>query len=278
MAYPGVVGLTDEEVGYSATTAGIPGRPDAQAARRPCKRGRSSNVPQISPVSPHGVPLRPDSSPSKNTHAGTDVFPLGEERADNRDDRGKDSREPSAFDETAELDATFVGDHVSLKEPARQDLTLRDLAIASSELARRGKAHEHRGSESTTAGELSRIGSDSTRGTFQREGSSSSSFRRVAGSRRGTAQQEDDECSLYFKSDSGVDGQHRMPFPSRRASSASSSSRGGGGSGRGKRTVYLGRTQVFPLRRVESSLAVDARGFGLSGACPDIAIGAGEGL
>lgn len=102
------------------------------------------------------------------------------------------------------------------------------------------------------------------RGINQRE-----NCRRGAGSRRGTTQQDDDECSVYFRSESICEGQ-RLPSPSRRTSTASS---GGLSGGKGKRTIYLGRTQAFPLRRVESSLAVDDRGFGVSGVSPDIAAG-----
>lgn len=80
--------------------------------------------------------------------------------------------------------------------------------------------------------------------------------------------EEDDECSVYFRSDStGGDLARRC---SRSASISS------GANGRGKRTVYLGRSQKFTLRRVESRLAVGDRGFGLSGA-PVADVG-GEGL
>ncbi|CAM9350548.1 unnamed protein product, partial [Hapterophycus canaliculatus] len=266
VAYPGVVGLTDDEVGYSDT---------AQSVRTSCRRDHLISTFQTGPASRLEAPLRRHSSSSKSRHIGTNVFPTREDCSGKGNDNEKDHRELSVIDETAELDATCIGDHAALKEVALQDLTLKDLASGSSEVARLGETHgdgENGGTTQAIHGELTRMGSDSTRGTFQRESSSNGSFMRGAENRKGTAQQEDDECSLYFKSDSGVEGQHRMPPSSRRASSASSSSRGGV-SGRGKRTVYLGRTQVFPLRRVESSLAVDARGFGVSGVCSDSTAG-----
>lgn len=277
VAYPGVVGLTDEEIGYRDTAECIPSASSAQAVRPSSRRNRLTSAPLTGAACLNEVSRRPRLSPSESTHAGTDVSPGSVDRAGCEDDRGKGCLGPPAVVEKAELDATLVGDHAALKEVALQDLTLKELATASAEVTgREEEAHEEGGSETTPAlhGELSRMASDSTEGTFQRE-SSSSSFRRGTGGRRGTAQQEDDECSLYFKSDSGAECQHRTATPSRRASSASSSGNRGGVSGRGKRTVYLGRTQVFPLRRVESSLAVDARGFGVSGACPDAATGAG---
>lgn len=95
----------------------------------------------------------------------------------------------------------------------------------------------------------------------------------VAGTAEGTAEagaggaavraaellEEQDECSVYFRSDSV--GENRVASSSRRASTCSGS---GGGGGKGKRTVYLGRTQAFPLRRVDSSLDSGGRrvGFG----------------
>lgn len=159
-----------------------------------------------------------------------------------------------------------------------EDMTLEDLAKATdnavvAEMRRTAREENSRvtqaggdklqeggGGTRTLATGGRRQGSGGERCIVQRENS-----RRGAGSRRGTTQQEDDECSLYFRSDSVCEG-HRMPYPSRRTSTASS----GGVGGKGKRTIYLGRAQAFPLRRVESSLAVDARGFGLSGVSPEI--------
>lgn len=78
--------------------------------------------------------------------------------------------------------------------------------------------------------------------------------------------EEDDECSVYFRSDSGSG--NLMRVTSRRASTASS-----GSWSRRKRTVYIGRLQRFPLRSVDSSLSPGDRGFGLSGVSPDTVLG-----
>lgn len=78
--------------------------------------------------------------------------------------------------------------------------------------------------------------------------------------------EEDDECSVYFRSDSG--SRNLMRSSSRRTSTASS-----GIWGRRKRTVYLGRSQRFPLRSVDSRLSPGDRGFGLSGVSSDIVLG-----
>lgn len=78
--------------------------------------------------------------------------------------------------------------------------------------------------------------------------------------------EEDDECSVYFRSDSGSG--NLMRVSSRRTSTASS-----GSWGRRKRTVYLGRSQRFPLRSVDSRLSPGDRGFGLSGVSPDTILG-----
>lgn len=50
-----------------------------------------------------------------------------------------------------------------------------------------------------------------------------------------------------------------------RAQPNSTGTRRVAGGKRGRRTTYLGRSQNFPLRRVESNLAAGDRGFGLSG-------------
>lgn len=85
------------------------------------------------------------------------------------------------------------------------------------------------------------------------------------------------ECS-HFKLESEINGNRtrshsvdpEMRTP-RRDVSPSTKLRGGGrsparGGGRGgSRRIYLSRSQPFPLRRVESTLAVNDRGFGLSG-------------
>lgn len=206
--------------------------------------------------------------------------------------------EPLAPNETTLPDA-LSEDDAPLENVTMEDMTLEDLAKATdmAVVAERRRAatqeKDSRGTQGRSAGMAqpegcSRIHTDGG-GKVREGGGGAKAFtaggrrqglgdergigrrgnsRRGAGSRRGTIQQEDDECSLYFRSDSVCEGR-RVPSPSRRTSTASSGSVGG----KGNRTVYLGRTQAFPLRRVESSLAVEARGFGLSGVCPEIAAG-----
>lgn len=181
------------------------------------------------------------------------------------------------------MEASTLGNPDLQSDAAPTDMTLEDLAKATdvNELADRqgphqaenSRQHSQRGTgkrrttaEQDEGGESQELADEGTgrdpggsRGIGQKEKST-----RWAWNRRGT-----EECSLYFRSDSGSEG-HRVPSPSRRTSTASNGDTGG----KGSRTVYLGRAQAFPLRRVESSLAVDARGFGLSGVSAD-AIGAG---
>ena len=181
------------------------------------------------------------------------------------------------------METSTLGNPDLQSDAAPTDMTLEDLAKATdvNELADRqgphqaenSRQHSQRGTgkrrttaEQDEGGESQELADEGTgrdpggsRGIGQKEKST-----RWAWNRRGT-----EECSLYFRSDSGSEG-HRVPSPSRRTSTASNGDTGG----KGSRTVYLGRAQAFPLRRVESSLAVDARGFGLSGVSAD-AIGAG---
>lgn len=280
VAYPGVVGLTDGEVGYSSTN-------------------EISDISNTAGLSASKLPRQATSS-SENTssHGGRATDPSFSE--------GKGGSEPLAPNLTTLPDAPLQDD-AALEDKTMEGMTLEDLAKATdtavvAERRRTGQEEnsqvlegqggsssagtaQREGSRTPTEGgnrigqediggtttlkaEAMRRGSVAQRGIGQRENS-----RRGAGSRRGTTQQEDDECSLYFRSGSVCEG-HRMTSPSRRTSTSSSSGVGG----KGKRTVYLGRGQAFPLRRVESSLAVDARGFGLSGVSPGIAVGEGTNL
>lgn len=241
------MGLTDEAVGFSSTKQ-VLGNPNSACKRkseRPLAPGerRPQDTPSSASTSGHGDP------------AGDPTF-----------HEGKGNGEPLAL-----ADAAFGNTDLN-KFAASRDMTLEDLAKTTdvAELAERqgadpsGNSREHTEGGARTRTEQEEDGgrtqelpggdtrrdSGETRGIGQKENST-----RWDWSRRGT-----DECSLYFRSDS----------PSRRTSTASNSGVGG----KGKRTVYLGRIQAFPLRRVESSLAVDARGFGLSGVAAD-AIGEG---
>lgn len=245
VAYPGVVGLTDEDVGFSSTNR------KCDNASSACKStpGR--------PLAPKDVPRQASSSsPSTSCHGNPTLS------------GGKGVGGPLALEES-----TFGNSGVQ-NDAASRDMTLEDLAKTTdvADLAEKQGVDQSDNRREHTEGGGDRTGtrtepeeggrtqemadtdtrrdSRGTRGIGQKENST-----KWAWNRRGT-----DECSLYFRSDSGCEGD-RMPSPSRRTSTASNGSTGG----KGKRTVYLGRTQAFSLRRIESSLSVDARGFGLSG-------------
>eukprot|EP00903_Cladosiphon_okamuranus_P010271 g9725.t1 len=239
VAYPGVVGLTDEEIGFSGT------KPKPDTIHSKCKDGS----PPIREELPHQA-----TSSSANTSCHRDradeAVPLGDTTIVSsalRNDAVPRDMTLEDLAKTNDVEELATGQGPSQIESSRQHPD--GHAMARTERKRGGGAQE-------LADEDTRGDSGITRSIDHKENST-----RWAWSRRGT-----EECSLYFRSDSGCEG-HRMPSPSRRSSTASNSDKGcnGGKGGKGKRTVYLGRTQAFPLRRVESSLSVGERGFGLSG-------------
>lgn len=272
-----MIGLTDEEVGFSSTSK-KPESPDTATAKTSGRPTTESALgsPTVAGASPPDEPHRQVSSSS-----GSSISHRGDSA---RDTSLAVETEPRASEDSdAELPG---GTGTGLKD---EDVTLEDLAATASGvpvLPGRRRTTQWQSSRSLDAGYTSAgiaqegrgrksnapdDGGDKRRGSGStREGPAQDDIgRRGAGGRRGT-----DECSLYFRSDDGYGGgeDRRMPSPSRRTSTMSSGSVGGSG-GRGRRTVYLGRTQAFPLRRVESSLAVDARGFGLSGVSAEKAVG-----
>lgn len=262
-----MLGLSDEDVGYS-NTGGVSNASDTKKLRKGGKDRRLTASCRASVSPEESTRQRKPSSESTLGHTDQAGIPASGD--------SKGAPERLAAEDTATLDATLQSESAPTEEGKLRALTLQDLASARPDATSREEEHvaARRGGDKAANGAQEGRGyrsAGSRRSTIYGERSN-----RGAGSRRGTTQQDDDECSLYFRSDSGAEG-FRMPSPSRRTSTSSSSGGGGGSGGRGKRTVYLGRTQAFPLRRVESNLAVDARGFGLSGVCPDRAI-AGEGL
>lgn len=242
------MGLTDEEVGF-------------------CGTKQKSYHPNSSRKSTSGRPVVPEQLSRQATSSSASAYRLGDPGSDPASIEGKGDGEPLT------PEGASFGNSELPHDAASRDMTLEDLAKTTdvNELADRQGADQIESSRESAEGgartkpraeqgqgdepqELAdddtRRDSGGTRGIGQKENST-----RWAWNRRGT-----EECSLYFRSDSGSES-HRVPSPSRRTSTASHNDTGG----KGKRTVYLGRTQAFPLRRVESSLAVDARGFGLSG-------------
>lgn len=276
VAYPGVIGLTDEEAGFSAPTKKPERSSDTVASGKSTPGpGRSTSAPSRGSGSSSLAGSPPPEELHRQVGSSSGSTSYREDSAgDTNNGVEKGADEPRALDDAASSNAELQDD-AELK-----DVTLEDLATASDVpvLPGRWGPSQRQGSRSLEAGVTAagsaqeedartkgpeddgRRGSGSTRGAAREEYG-----RRGAGKRRGT-----DECSLYFRSDDGLGGEdRRVPSPSRRTSTMSSGSVGG----RGRRTVYLGRTQAFPLRRVESSLAVDARGFGLSGVSADKAVG-----
>lgn len=256
VAYPGVAGVTDEEVGFSSTKQKL----GNANSKDKSETGR--------PSASEAMPRQANSPPAKMSFHGD----AGNDLACHA---GKGDGEESALKEAA-----FGTSDLEI-DAASRDMTLENLAKTSdvAELTESRESNQIESAlEQTEGAAWTRIRADCEEGGRTQE-LGGEGLRRGPGSgvgqeanntrwswsRRGT-----EECSLYFRSDSGCED-HRIPSPSRRTSTASSSDTGG----RGKRTVYLGRAQAFPLRRVESSLAVDARGFGLSGVSVDAP---GEGL
>ncbi|CBN74420.1 hypothetical protein Esi_0020_0141 [Ectocarpus siliculosus] len=267
IAFPGVLGLSDEDIGYS-NVGGVSNASDTKKPRKGRKDRRLSASCRASASPEDATRQRKPSSASTFGHADQAGIPASGD--------SKGVKERVTAEDTETLDAELQSGSAPTEEGKLRALTLQDLATGRPDATSREAEHvaARRGSDkAANAAQEGRgtRGAGRRRSTIYGERSN-----RGAGSRRGTTQQDDDECSLYFRSDSGAEG-YRMPSPSRRTSTSSSGGGGGGGGGgRGKRTVYLGRTQAFPLRRVESNLAVDARGFGLSGVCPERAM-AGDG-
>lgn len=77
--------------------------------------------------------------------------------------------------------------------------------------------------------------------------------------------EEEDDCSAYFRW--GSAGEERLRTQLRRTST------GSGVDGRGNRTIYLTRYQRFPLRRLDSRLALSDRSFGMGDVCADDVVG-----
>lgn len=237
------MGLTDEEIGLSAT--------------KPKSGNPSSQCKGASPPDPED----PDQANSSSANTSCQGDPAGEPLAlgdatigssELKNDAAPRDMTLEYLAKTADVDELADRQGPSQTESSRQH--------TEGDTMNRTEQEGGRGGTQQLADVETRRGSGNTRGIGPKEHSA-----RWAWSRRGT-----EECSLYFRSDSGCEG-HRMASPSRRTSMASNSDAAGNGGkgGKGKRTVYLGRTQAFPLRRVESSLAVDARGFGLSGVSAD---------
>ncbi|CAM9206655.1 unnamed protein product, partial [Ectocarpus sp. 13 AM-2016] len=267
IAFPGVLGLSDEDIGYS----NIGGVSTASDTKKPRKGGKDRRL---------SASCRGSASPEDATRQRK---PSSASTFGNTDQAGipasgdsKGAKERVAAEDTDTLDAELESGSAPTEEGKLRALTLQDLATARPDATSREEEHVAARRGSDKAANAAREGRGGTGAGSRRSTLYGERSNRGAGSRRGTTQQDDDECSLYFRSDSGAEG-YRMLSPSRRTSTSNSSGGGGGGSGRGKRTVYLGRTQAFPLRRAESNLAVDARGFGLSGVHPERAIAAGDG-
>lgn len=254
--YPGVVGLTDEEIGFSGTK---PKSVNPNSTRKTtCER-------------PFAHEERPRQAASSSANTSCHGGPTGDPAFNEEQGDGE---------QLADKGAAF-GNSGLQNDAATRDMTLEDLAKTTdmAELAdRRGPDQIESSGEHSEGGARTRTSTEQEEGGVTHERADKDTGRDPGGT-RGVGQKENstrwawgrrgtEECSLYFRSDSGSEGR-RIPSPSRRTSTASNGDTGG----KGKRTVYLGRAQAFPLRRVESSLAVDARGFGLSGVSAD-AIGA----
>ncbi|CAM9228445.1 unnamed protein product [Ectocarpus sp. 12 AP-2014] len=267
IAFPGVSGLSDEDVGYS-NTGGVSSASDTKKPRKGGKERRLSASYRGSASPEDATRQRKSSSASTFGHTDQAGIPASGD--------SKGAKERVAAEDTDTLDAELESGSPPTEDGKLRALTLQYLATGRPDATSREEEHVAARRRSHKAANAAREGRGSTGAGSRRSTIYGEISNRGAGSRRGTTQQDDDECSLYFRSDSGAEG-YRMLSPSRRTSTSSSSGVGGGGSGRGKRTVYLGRTQAFPLRRVESNLAIDARGFGLSGVCPERAIAAGDG-
>ncbi|CAM9810177.1 unnamed protein product [Ectocarpus sp. 6 AP-2014] len=269
IVFPGVLGLSDEDIGYS-NIGGVSNASDTKKLRKGRKDRRLSASCRASASPENATRQRKPSSASTFGHADQAGIPASGD--------SKGATERVTAEDTEIPDAELQSGLAPTEEGKLRAPTLQDLATGRPDATSRGEEHVAARRGSDKAANAAQEGRG-TRGAGRRRSTvyGESSYR-GAGSRRGTTQRDDDECSLYFRSDSGAEG-YRMPSPSRRTSTSSSGGGGGGGGGggRGKRTVYLGRTQAFPLRRVESNLAVDARGFGLSGVCPERAIAAGDG-
>ncbi|CAM9151288.1 unnamed protein product [Ectocarpus sp. 12 AP-2014] len=266
IAFPGVLGLSDEDIGYSIV-GGVSSASDTKKPRKGGKDRRLSASCRGSASPEDATRQRKPSSTSTFGHTDQAGIPASGD--------SKGAKERVAAEDAETLDAELQSGSAPTEEGKFRALTLQDLATARPDATSRAEEHVAARRGSDKAANAAREGRGSTGVGSRRSTIYGERSNRGAGSRRGTTQQDDDECSLYFRSDSGAEG-HRMLSPSRRTSTSSSGG-GGGGSGRGRRTVYLGRTQAFPLRRVESNLAVDARGFGLGGVRPERAIAAGDG-